>query len=45
VYNMQCDMQGVRHFGDYVAPTAFYYEYTNGIDNDFELGAGMHPAE
>ena len=27
VYNMQCDMQGVRYFGDYAAPTAFYYEF------------------
>jgi len=45
MYNMQCDMQGVRHFGDYVAPTAFYYEYSKGVNGDYELGAGMHPAE
>ena len=45
MYNMQCDMQGVRHFGDYVAPTAFYYEYTKAANGGYELGAGMHPAE
>lgn len=45
IYNMQCDMQGVRHFGDYVAPTAFYYEYSLGTDGAYQLASGMHPAE
>jgi len=45
VYNMQCDMQGVRHFGDYIAPTAFYYEYTIKPDGGYSLGVGMHDAE
>jgi inner membrane protein len=45
VYNMQCDMQGVRHFGDYLAPTAFYYEVTPHADGTFDLDVGMHSKE
>lgn len=41
VYNMQCDMQGVRSFGDYKAPTAFYYEVTPTEDS-YILTSGMH---
>ncbi len=41
IYNMQCDMQGVRQFGKYKAPTAFYYEITPGLDGDYELDSGM----
>jgi inner membrane protein len=42
LYNMQCDMQGIRHFGDYVAPTAFYFEITPHSDGTYELTSGMH---
>lgn len=42
VYNMQCDMQGVRKFGDYKAPTAFYYEITPKKDGRYDLTSGMH---
>jgi len=39
---MQCDMQGVREFGDYKAPTAFYFEIVPKENGDFELSTGMH---
>lgn len=42
IYNMQCDMQGVREFGDYKAPTAFYFEITPQENGDYELTSGMH---
>jgi inner membrane protein len=42
VYNMQCDMQGVRQFGDYRAPTAFYYEITPHEGGTYDLNSGMH---
>ena len=42
IYNMQCDMQGVREFGDYKAPTAFYFEITTNANGDIELASGMH---
>ena len=45
VYNMQCDMQGVREFGDYKAPTAFYFEITPQEDGGYELTSGMHQNE
>jgi hypothetical protein len=45
VYNMQCDMQGVRYFGDYRAPTAFYFQIVPEMDGGFELSTGMHPEE
>ena len=42
VYNMQCDMQGVREFGDYKAPTAFYFEINPYPDGSYDLSSGMH---
>jgi len=45
VYNMQCDMQGVRTFGDYKAPTAFYYEITPEKNGDYDLEVGMQMAD
>ena len=42
VYNMQCDMQGVRHYVDYLAPTAFYYEIEPHADHSYNLSVGMH---
>lgn len=42
IYNMQCDMQGVREFGDYKAPTAFYFEITPQEDGGYDLTSGMH---
>lgn len=42
IYNMQCDMQGVREFGGYKAPTAFYFEITLHEDGSYELSSGMH---
>jgi inner membrane protein len=45
MYNMQCDMQGVRQFGDYKAPTAFYYEVTPLENGKYILDSGMHPSQ
>ncbi len=42
VYNLQCDMQGVRMYGGYKAPTAFYYELTPNADGSHKLSTGMH---
>lgn len=42
IYNMQCDMQGVRVFGGYKAPTAFYFEITAHENGNYELSSGMH---
>ena len=42
LYNMQCDMQGIRTFGDYKAPTAFYFEITPIQNGKYELNTGMH---
>jgi len=42
MYNMQCDMQGVRTYGSYRAPTAFYYEIKPHEDGSYDLKAGMH---
>lgn len=38
-------MQGVRVYGDYNAPTAFYYELTPTNNGDYELSTGMHHRE
>lgn len=43
LYNMQCDMQGIRYFGDYKAPTAFYFEITPLGNGAYQLSSGMHP--
>ena len=45
LYNMQCDMQGVRTFGDYKAPTAFYFEISPQDGSGYDLTTGMHPEE
>lgn len=45
VYNMQCDMQGVRQYGDYKAPTAFYFEIEPHEDSTYKLHTGMHMRE
>jgi len=45
VYNMQCDMQGVRTYGSYRAPTAFYFEITPHNDGTYDLTSGMHPKQ
>ncbi len=42
LYNMQCDMQGIRHFGDYKAPTAWYFEIAQENDGTYKLSTGMH---
>ncbi|WJJ96416.1 metal-dependent hydrolase [Algibacter luteus] len=42
LYNMQCDMQGIRTYGDYKAPTAFYFEITPFLDESYNLSTGMH---
>lgn len=43
IYNMQCDMQGIRGYGKYKAPTAFYFEIDPNPDGSYELTSGMHP--
>jgi inner membrane protein len=45
LYNMQCDMQGIRTFGTYKAPTAFYFEIDPGLNGEYELTTGMHPKQ
>lgn len=45
VYNMQCDMQGVRTFGKYKAPTAFYYEITPKNNGAYDLEVGMQVSD
>lgn len=45
IYNMQCDMQGVRRFGDYLAPTAFYFEIEEKSPGEFSITSGMHKSE
>ena len=45
LYNLQCDMQGIRDVGDYKAPTAFYYEITPLGDGNYVLKSRMHPKE
>lgn len=44
-YNMQCDMQGVRTYGNYKAPTAFYFELIPEMDGGYKLSSGMHDRE
>ena len=41
-YNLQCDMQGVKEYGDYKAPTAFYFEITKDNKGKDKLSTGMH---
>lgn len=43
IYNMQCDMQGIRQYGDYKAPTAFYFEIDPSLPIGEQLNTGMHP--
>ena len=45
LYNMQCDMQGIRTYGNYKAPTAFYFEITPLLNGEYELTTGMHKKE
>lgn len=45
VYNMQCDMQGIRTFGEYKAPTAFYYEITPKSNGKYQLAVGMQKSD
>ncbi|MCP4052729.1 MAG: metal-dependent hydrolase [Mesoflavibacter sp.] len=45
MYNMQCDMQGIRKYGNYKVPTAFYFEMTPLSDGSYELTTGMHKKE
>lgn len=42
IYNMQCDMQGIRQYGDYKAPTAFYFEIDPSLPIGEQLNTGMH---
>lgn len=36
-YNLQCDMQGIKRFKDYTAPTAFYFELKeNTVKSNFK---------
>jgi hypothetical protein len=39
---MQCDMQGVKTYGDYKAPTAFFFEIEPKENMDYKLSVGMH---
>ncbi|WP_298554359.1 metal-dependent hydrolase [uncultured Algibacter sp.] len=42
LYNMQCDMQGIRTYRNYKAPTAFYFEITPLSNGNYDLTTGMH---
>jgi hypothetical protein len=35
-------MHGIRTFGVYEAPTAFYFEITPHLDGSYILTSGMH---
>jgi len=41
-YNLQCDMQGVRNYGTYRAPTASYFEIIRQSNGSDEIDIGMH---
>lgn len=45
IYNMQCDMQGIRMFREYKAPTASYFEILPKENGQYELSSGMHQKE
>jgi inner membrane protein len=42
LYNMQCDMQGIRYFDDYKAPTAFYFEIVDDGKGSYLLESRKH---
>ena len=42
LYNMQCDMQGIRTYGNYKAQTAFYFVITPLSNGKYDLTTGMH---
>lgn len=42
LYNLQCDMQGVRYYQDYKAPTAFYFEFDKNRGKTKEYETGFH---
>ncbi|MFD2823656.1 metal-dependent hydrolase [Lacinutrix iliipiscaria] len=42
LYNMQCDMQGIRTYGEYKVPTAFYFEITPQPNGKYRMSTGMH---
>lgn len=41
-YNLQCDMQGIKDYGNYTAPTAFYFEIVKDTNGKDRLLTGMH---
>lgn len=43
--DMQCDMQGIRTFGNYQTPTTFYYEINPKSYGEYELVVGMQEAD
>ena len=45
LYNMQCDMQGIRTFGDYKAPTAMYYQISQKPKGEYQLNVGMQKVD
>lgn len=45
LYNMQCDMQGVRIYGNNRVPTAFYFEIAPLENGNYNLTTGMHKKE
>ena len=45
IYNMQCDMQGIRYFGESIAPTAFYFEIIPQKNGAYILSSGMHRSQ
>ena len=45
LYNLQCDTQGSRYFGDTKVPTAFYFEIDPSKKHPQNLAVGMHPED
>ncbi len=42
LYNLQCDMQGIRHYPNYKAPTVFYFEFDKNKGKTKEYKTGFH---
>ncbi|WP_395047832.1 metal-dependent hydrolase [Flavobacterium sp.] len=41
-YNLQCDMQGIKKYPNYIAPTAFYFEFDEKSINPKEFKTDFH---
>ena len=42
LYNLQCDMQGIKQISDYIAPTAYYFEFDKDSSNSKVFRTDFH---